>query len=417
MPRSPLISRSTIWPAALSAGLALALAVGLAAVVLHPPAEDLQALALSLSLSGLLSLAVGGVAARLGWRLRWGGVRLKIVLAIALGVLVALANIAATAALMFLSPHDLALLGLLLGFALIVSIIVGTLVAGSLTTGLQALTHGARRMAGGDLKVRVAVPDGDEVGTLARAFNHMAAEIEAAFARQREIERARTNLIAAVSHDLRTPLASLQAMAEALQDEVVDDPATVRRYLQAMQGDIRRLSALIDDLFELSQVDAGALRLDRQPVALAELVAETAASLQAQADRQSVDLTCVVAGMWAEVEVDPLRVQRVLANLLQNALQHTPPGGQVVVHAYERAREVEVQIADTGEGIPAHALPHIFEPFFRADPARGRMRGGAGLGLSIARGLVEAHGGRIWVESAPGQGATVRFTLPKPPAV
>jgi signal transduction histidine kinase len=271
-------------------------------------------------------------------------------------------------------------------------------------------------MAAGDLEVRVVVPDGDEVGDLARAFNGMVAEIEAAFQRQRESERARTDLIAAVSHDLRTPLASLQAMAEALHDEVVDDPATVRRYLHAIQGDIRRLSALIDDLFEMSQLDAGALRLDRQPVAIAELVAETAASMQIQAERQAIGLACELAGVHAEVEVDPLRVQRVLANLLQNALQHTPPGGRVVVQAYERAREVEVRIADTGAGIPAHALAHIFEPFYRADPARGRMRGGAGLGLSIARGLVEAHGGRIWAESAMGQGATVRFTLPKPPS-
>jgi signal transduction histidine kinase len=288
-------------------------------------------------------------------------------------------------------------------------------VAGALAASLQALTEGARRMAAGEQGVRVSVPSDDEVGDLARAFNRMAAEIEAAFRRQRESERARVDLIAAVSHDLRTPLASLRAMAEALHDGVVDDPDSVRRYLRAIQGDIQRLSALIDDLFELSQLDAGALRLDRQPVAIAELVAETAASMQAQAERKAIRLDCVFEGAAATVEVDPLRVHRVLANLLQNAVRHTPAGGRVVVQAYDRPGEVEVRVADTGEGISAHALPHVFEPFYRGDPARGREQGGAGLGLAIARGLVEAHGGRIWAESTAGQGATVGFTLPKAP--
>lgn len=405
------VAWATVWPVALVVALALAAALGLA-VMLRPPPEDVQLLAVTLLLSGLLSLAAVRLVMRLGWRLRWGGLRLKIALAIAVGVLVALANVSGTALLMFLSPHDLALLGLLLGFALALSLTFGVVLAGALTGSLRLLTDGARRMAGGELSVRVAVPEGDEVGDLALAFNRMAEQIEAAFARQAELEAARKELVAAVSHDLRTPLASIQVMAEALQDGVVSDPETVQRYLRTMQGDIRYLNGLIADLVELSQLDAGALRLERQPVSLAELVTETVDSLQPQAAQKAIHLVGEADAALAPVVIDPLRVQRVLVNLLQNALRHTPPGGRVGVQAREAGALVEVRVTDSGEGIDAGALPRIFDRFYRADPSRAREHGGAGLGLAIARGLVEAHGGHIWAESTPGQGATFRFTLP-----
>ena len=412
--RRPPAPWPTPWRSGLVALAALAVALALAAGALHAPAEDVRLLAVYLAVSGLASLTIGWGVARLGWRLPWGGLHLRVALAIALGTLVALANIAVTAALMFLSPHDLALLGLLLGFALVLSLAFGAALAGSLTADLRRLADGARRMAAGDLAARVAVAGDDEVGELARAFNAMAAAVQAAFGRQRRAEQARRDLIAAVSHDLRTPLTALRAMAEALQDGVVADPATTRRYLRTMLGEIGRLDALIADLFELSRLDAGELRLDRRPVAIAALIEATILGQQAQAERQGVRLEHEDDDSPTPVAVDPARVQRVLANLVQNALQHTPAGGRVTVRARSDGAMVEVEVADTGAGIAAHALPHVFERFYRADPARGREHGGAGLGLAIARGLVEAHGGRIWAESEVDRGTIVRFTLPTP---
>jgi signal transduction histidine kinase len=269
-------------------------------------------------------------------------------------------------------------------------------------------------MAAGDLAARVA-DDGDgEVGELARAFNAMAAAVQAAIGRRRRAEQARQDLIAAVAHDLRTPLTALRAMAEALQDGVVADPPTTRRYLRTMQGEIGRLDALIADLFELSRLDAGEPRLDLRPVAIAALIEAAIDGQQAQAVRQGVRLEHEVDDSPTSVEVDPARVHRVLANLIQNALQHTPAGGRVTVRACRAGAMVKVEVADTGAGIAAQAMPHVFERFYRADPARGREGDGAGLGLAIARGLVEAHGGRIWAESEAGRGTIVRFTLPTP---
>jgi signal transduction histidine kinase len=398
-------------------GLVLAVALGaavlLAALILNPPRQDLEALALFLSSSGLASLLVGYVGLRLGWRARWGGLRLKIALAVAMGVVVALANVAVTAYLMFISPHDLALLSLLLIFALILSLAFGLLLSAGLTASLRALAVGARRMAKGDLTVRVEESAGDEVGEVARAFNSMADELEAAFRRQRELEQARRELIGAVSHDLRTPLASVQAMVEAMVDGVVRDPATVQRYLQTMQRETANLGALIGDLFELSQLDAGALSLQVEASPIQDLISDTLESLRVQAARKRLKLTGSVDGALPPVLMDSARVQRVLYNLVQNAIRHTPADGSIVLEAHDAGREVRVSVADSGEGIREADLPRVFDRFFRGDPARTREGAGAGIGLAIARGIVEAHGGRIWVESAPERGSRFSFVLPK----
>ena len=411
------VPKETWWrsvlPLAVVGLAALGAAIGLAVVVLSAPRQDVELLALFLSGSGLVSLLAGHLALRLGCRLRLGGLRLKIALAVAAGVVVALLNVAVTAYLMFLSPHDLALLSLLLFFALLLSLAFGFSLAGALTGSLRQLAAGAARMAEGDLSARVKVPSDDELGDLARAFNAMAAQVEDSFRQQRELEQARKDLIAAVSHDLRTPLASLQAMVEAVNDGVVSDADTVQRYLRTMHGEIRNLSALIGDLFELSQLDAGVLRLQIEASPLQDLISDTLESMQAQAERQGLSLAGVVDAELTPVLMDPVRVQRVLYNLVQNALRHTPADGTVLLEARDAGAEVQVSVVDSGEGIAEGELPRIFERFYRGDPARSRGQSGAGLGLAIARGIVEAHGGSIWVESAPGRGSRFTFTLPK----
>jgi signal transduction histidine kinase len=266
-------------------------------------------------------------------------------------------------------------------------------------------------MADGDLGARAAVTGRDEFGALAAAFNGMAEQLQAAAARLREAEAARRQLVASVSHDLRTPLASIRAMVEAINDGVVTDQATVGRYTRTIAGEVERLSGLINDLFELSQIDAGALVLRLERGSLEDLISDTLRSLGPQAERRGVRLAGEVDAALPPVPLDPSRVQRVLDNLIGNALRHTPEGGTVEVRASAEGDGVRVTVRDTGEGIPATDLPRVFEPFYRGDDSRSRA-GGAGLGLTIARGIVELHGGRIWAESRPGQGAAFHFTLP-----
>jgi signal transduction histidine kinase len=280
---------------------------------------------------------------------------------------------------------------------------------------LEAVRAGTRQLASGKLDTVLPVDGNDEIAHLAADFNHMAAALQQATAHEREMEQARRDLIAAVSHDLRTPLAAVRAMIEALVDGMVDDPPTKTRYLQAVQHEITHLSQLVDDLFELAQIDAGVLRLNLEQASLHDVLSDTLASFQPQAQQQGVRLVGAVHGDVDLVLINPPKLQRVLDNLLGNALRHTPADGTICVRAAPRGALVEVEVADTGDGIPPEDLPHVFERSFRGEKSRTRQGlagvSGAGLGLAIARGLIEAHGGTMSVSSEPEQGACFRFTL------
>jgi len=258
----------------------------------------------------------------------------------------------------------------------------------------------------------VPVETADELGALAGAFNAMADRVEEAARQQHELDAARRALLAAVSHDLRTPLAAIRAMLEAIQDGVVDDAQTVERYHRAMHGEVERLSTLIDDLFELTRIEAGALRLSPRPTDVGELLMQSAEAMQAEAERAGVRLAIDVSPGIPLLTGDPQQLQRVLLNLITNALRHTPADGSVVLRAEPQPGGVALSVTDSGEGIPQADLPHVFERFYRADKSRSRASGGSGLGLAIARGIVEAHGGQIAVASALGRGTRFTVTLP-----
>jgi signal transduction histidine kinase len=279
---------------------------------------------------------------------------------------------------------------------------------------VDELRRGAQALGGGTLAARVAVRGDDELAELAREFNRMAALLEESVGARDRADASRRDLIAAVSHDLRTPLASLRAMNEALADGIVDDPATQARYLSTMRAQIDRLSGLIDDLFELSQIDAGALRLDLQLVAPSDLVSDLIEGLRPQAEVRAIALRGEVASGLAPAPMAAGKVERVIENLVTNGIRHTPAGGSVTISVAPAGDGAGLlfTVADTGEGIAAEDLPHIFERFYRGEKSRSRATGGAGLGLAIARGIVEAHGGRIWAESRHGEGTRVTFTLP-----
>ena len=250
---------------------------------------------------------------------------------------------------------------------------------------------------------------------LGNSFNEMAAQLQAVEAKQKTLDTLRRDLIAWVSHDLRTPLTSIRAILEALADGIVDDPATIQRYLRTAQQDIRQLSLLIDDLFEMAQVDAGGLQLQPAWTALTDLVSDTIESFSELAKRQGVQLNGSIAPGTDPVYLDAQRISRVLANLVSNALRHTPSGGAVRIRAAREGARVLVEVEDSGEGIKPDDLPHVFERFYRGEKSRNRATGGAGLGLAIARGVIEAHGGQIAVESTPGQGTRFHFHLPLRP--
>ena len=202
-------------------------------------------------------------------------------------------------------------------------------------------------------------------------------------------------------------------IVEALADRVVEDPETVARYLDTAQRQIDSLSLLLDDLFDLAQIDAGGLQLERHPNSICDLISDTLETFSALAARQGVTLEGAAPPEVDPVVMDVGKIGRVLNNLLDNALRHTSEGDKVYVCAAVQADHVRVEVSDTGEGIPPKDVPHIFERFYRGEKSRNRATGGTGLGLAIASGIVEAHGGQIGVESAVGQGTQVWFTLPR----
>jgi signal transduction histidine kinase len=393
--------------------LVVALTLLIFGMIMQPPRQDFQGMTLFLSATAIVSLVLSVGAYQLGWLQRSPSLRWTLLSGYALSSILTFLNVWVTARLMFINRHDLTLATILLIFAAGIAMAIGYLLTSALTDSIAALTAGARAVANGQLQTRVLIPGEDELAQLAQTFNGMAAQLQEAARRQQEVATLRRDLIAWVGHDLRTPLASVRAIVEALADGVVEDPATTNRYLRTAQRDIGALAVLIDDLFELAQMDAGGLKLDRQPGSLSDLISDTIESFSALAQEKGVRLGGQVQPGIDPVNMDVRQVGRVLANLVGNAIRHTPAGGQVSVEAAPVAGGVQVLVRDTGEGIQAEDLPRVFEQFYRGEKSRSRATGGAGLGLAIARGIVEAHGGQIWAQSEPGSGARFSFTLPR----
>lgn len=410
-PQSEPLRTPAIGVTWIGLGLGIGLTALLAIVWMRAPAEDLVALVSSLLATGLASVGLGALGVR--W-LRQGRVRiwLQVTLTYLFGVAVALCNIIVTAQLMFISSHDLPLLVLLILFAAMIATGLGAALSRVFAQRVSALHQSAAAIATGDLTARVPVVGDDELAALARTFNHMADQLAAGAVERERQEHSRRELVAAISHDLRTPLASLHVMTEALADRVVDDEATTARYYDTMRTQIGQLTRLIEDLFSLSRLDAGADEMDVQPISPGQLVADVLAGHSPQAQAKDVHLEQDVAPDVGRVLAAPQQITRVFDNLLANALRHTPPGGMIRVGvAAAEPGMVRFTVADTGEGIAPSDLGRVFERFYRGEKSRSRASGGAGLGLAIARGIVEAHGGAITIASTQGQGTEVSFTL------
>jgi signal transduction histidine kinase len=350
-----------------------------------------------------LMVAVATLAVGLGFAVgasRLPSMRAQIVALALAAVALPLGAVMLGGALMLSSVHDVSVLAALIAASL-AALVGAWLIGRRLLAPLDGLRRATVRISAGDLGARAPESGPRELQELGRAFNDMARHLE-------ELQDARTQLVAWASHDLRTPLASLQAMLEAVQDGV----APPERYLDAMSDQVRALAALVDDLFELARLDAGALSLELRRVPVTPLVETCMRGVEAEASARRVSVVSDVADGVPPVLCAPDKVQRVLYNLVINALRHTPSDGSVSVSVQRRDDDVLVRVEDTGEGLTAEALGRMFDHFWRGDRARVRDGAGAGLGLAIARGLVEAQGGAIWAENRPGGGARVSFTLP-----
>jgi len=345
------------------------------------------------------SLAVGMVGVVL---LRYlPTLRLQLAGLALLAVALPLVTVLVSGLVMFEMNADLKILFLASGAATSVLVCAFALTR-SIGRRVDELRRAAQRVAAGELDAR-AVPRGPaELAELATAFNEMAANIDQLF-------DARRQLVAAASHDLRTPIAAIEAMHEAIEDGLV----SVDEYLPALREQARSLRVLVDGLFELARIDASALQLTLRDVAIEDVVGSCVRAVEVEALTHGVDLQTELDPGVPHVRCAPEQIERVLANLLANALRYTPAGGAISVRTEAGPREVRVLVEDGGSGLSPSAQARMFERFWREDRARS-SRANSGLGLAIAKGLVEAHGGTIWAENRAEGGARVAFTLPLP---
>ncbi|MBJ7328375.1 MAG: HAMP domain-containing histidine kinase [Solirubrobacteraceae bacterium] len=351
-----------------------------------------------LSLVGAATVIAG--QAFLARRERIGGLRRQAVFVIALVAAQAAVITAVFIDQMFFSPHDAFFAAVVVVDAAVLGVVTAWAFGRRAMADIDATRATLAAVTDGRRDVRTGVTGGGELGELA-------ADVDAMIVRLDAEERARRSLVASISHDLRTPITALQLLADAIEDGIVDE-ATAREYAARMGTHVRALSGLIEDLFELSRLESGELRWSMQKVALGELVRDTVDAMRPEADAAAVTVRSVIDAADPFAEGDPARLQRVLFNLIQNAIRHTPADGTVTVRTTLVGDDVEIEVADDGSGIPLDQRELVFEPFHRADTARAD--GGAGLGLAISRAIVEAHGGRIWIADAP-LGTAVRVRL------
>jgi len=286
--------------------------------------------------------------------------------------------------------------------AVIVAFLVTLLLSHRILSPVKELRTAAQRLGKGDFSQRVDISDKSEIGELASTFNSMAGNLQ-------RNEQLRQHMVSDIAHELRSPLTNVRGYLEAIGDGVMQPD---KETISSIYDETVLLSRLIDDLQELSLAEAGEMKLDCQPQNVADLVRLSITAIQAKASEKDISVKFDIPADIPCVNIDFLRIKQVLLNLLENALAHTPEGGHINIEANQIPGFVEVSVSDTGEGIPADEIDNIFERFHRVDKSRSRATGGSGLGLTIARYIVEEHKGRIWVRSEPGKGSRFSFTLP-----
>ena len=379
------------------------------------PGGEVEQLVAFMTMTGLMTSLLSFAFYRLGILEWFRSLRWAIWMVIALLVLMIFLNVWLIARFTFIQNHYLTLTSLLLIFAGLSALTIGFFASKTMTDRLSQLHQATQALARQDFSVRLDITGNDEIAQLADTFNDMAQKLEEVEEKKRQLEMTRRDLTAWVSHDLRTPLASIRVMIEAILDGVVSDEATVGRYLENSRAEIEHLSHLIDDLFELAQLDVGHLQLDLQQASIRDMISDTLGSMEAKASLRDITLVGEVADDIDLIQMAPDKIQRVLTNLVDNAIKYADPGDGVTLSAWLDEDQLRIDIHNNGSLIPQSVLPRLFESFYRGEGSRTRGDDGArgtGLGLAIARGFIEAHGGSIWAQSNPSDGTTFSLNLP-----
>lgn len=386
----------------------------------HMGEYDLGSLVLFMSVSGLTTVLIAYFIYQRGLMYWFPSLRSALLISIVIAVLLVLPNVWVTAQLMFINETDFYLTTGLLIFAGVIALSFGLYVASVIINRIRDLSRAAESLAQGKLETRLEVHGKDELTQFAQTFNWMAERLQQIDEQKRMVEKTRRDLIAGVSHDLRTPLTSIRAMLEAINDEIVTDPQIVTRYIHNSLAEIENLNHLINDLFELAQLDAGHLDAQFVQASLKDLLSDVISRMNAQAQKRHIHLDCEI-----ETEIDPVymapdKIQRVLYNLLDNAIRYTPMEGRVTLRARREGGQVQVEVHNTGSYIEPEHLPRVFDSFYRIESSRAQGEDGhrgTGLGLAIARGLIEAHRGNIRIDSDLQRGTMFTFSIPLAPAV
>ncbi|HEX5954474.1 MAG TPA: HAMP domain-containing sensor histidine kinase [Solirubrobacterales bacterium] len=388
--------------------LAIALTAGLLASAVIAPVYGAE----PGLVTGVLVSAIAAVGLALGhWIARAPSqrpLRLRFAAVAALAVGLILATVLAAAELMFVSNHDALMISAIALAAGLVALRASQVASAGVVDEVGEVRDALRAVGGGERDLRVRAKAAAELAELADAANSMIEKLGQEERRRDAADTARRDLVAAISHDLRTPMTALGLMVEAIGDGLVD-AETMRGYLARMRTHVAALGAMIDDLFELSRLEAGDLQWSIERVAVAELVADAVAAMQLEAEANGVAVGAERVDPRLAARADAEKLRRVLFNLIQNAIRHTPADGSVTVRAEPAGEWVEIEVADTGRGIPKSERERVFDSFVRGE--RARSGAGAGLGLAISRAIVEAHHGRIWVADSE-VGTRVRFVIP-----
>jgi len=388
--------------------LAGALAAACAAMAVIGGAHAVALTCAILMPLGLVALLLAHAAD--AGRLRMGTLSHRFQLGIGLALGQLLAALMIGAAVMFVSPEDAWTTAGILLFAAVIAARAAQVLLRDVVADVDSVSSGLHSVSQGERDIDIRARSGRELTDLADSANTMIQTLRSEERSRDDADAARRQVIAAVSHDLRTPLASLQLLAQALDDDLVDRE-TARKYVKTIGANVRALSTLVDDLFEFSRLNAGDFAWTTEAVPLAGIVAEMLEAIRLEADARHVAVRAEIPGDLRPARANPEQLGRVLANLLTNAIRHTPPDGSVLVRAQQRSNTAEIEVSDTGEGIDAADQPRVFEPFYRGGSEAARTGSGSGLGLAIARTIVEAHGGQIWLADARA-GTRICFTLP-----
>ena len=377
--------------------LVVAIVLLVAELTMDVTPADRRLLYLIFGVMALATLLAAVVSLRLATRFH--SLRTSLIVIAYAAVVVTGAAVAVAALTMFIEPHDLTLVLVAIALGVGLGSVIAGAVARPLTSDLEAISRTAERVGAGDLSARTGVRRNDELGRAAAALDESITTLQSS-------EEERRNLLSAIGHDLRTPMGSMQAAVEALQDGVAPDP---QAYLRGLSLDLEHLRHLIDDLFLLARIESGRLELSPVGVDLAELADEAVEAVTPVAASRKVALTVDGPG-HVSVAGDPAAIGRVLRNLLANAIRHSPESGEVRVMLSRNGSDAITMVVDQGPGFPTEMGNRVFERFVRADDSRSRESGGTGLGLFIAKSIIEAHGGTITIE--PGPGGRVRFSVP-----